>query len=57
MKYLKNSLCYVADNNTEVVGVCVLNARDGNNIELFNSAVSPEVQGLGVGKVSAQGYA
>jgi len=57
LKYLKNSLCYVADNNTEVVGVCVLNARDGNNIELFNSAVSSEVQGLGVGKVSAQGYA
>jgi len=49
-KYLKQSLCYVADNNTEIVGVCVLNALDGNNIELFNISVSPEMQGQGVGK-------
>lgn len=28
----------------------MLNALDGNNIELFNISVSPEMQGQGVGK-------
>ncbi|PSW05801.1 GNAT family N-acetyltransferase [Photobacterium lipolyticum] len=48
-KYLENSCCYVAEQSDKTVGICVLNAIDNGNVELFNIAVSPTVQGKGVG--------
>ncbi len=48
-KYLKGSMCYIAEKSGEIVGVCVLNSLDNNSVELFNIAVSPVVQGQGAG--------
>jgi ribosomal protein S18 acetylase RimI-like enzyme len=48
-QYLKDSLCYVAVIQKEIVGVCVLKPIDKNRIELFNIAVLPENQKSGIG--------
>jgi ribosomal protein S18 acetylase RimI-like enzyme len=48
-QYLKDSLCYVAIIQNEIVGVCVLKPIDKNRIELFNIAVLPENQKSGIG--------
>jgi ribosomal protein S18 acetylase RimI-like enzyme len=48
-QYLEGSLCYVAVIQKEIVGVCVLNTKGKNKIELFNIAVLPEKQKSGIG--------
>ena len=48
-QYLKESLCYVAVLQNEIIGVCVLKPINKNRIELFNIAVLPENQKSGVG--------
>lgn len=48
-QYLKDSLCYVAILQDEIVGVCVLKPISKNRIELFNIAVLPENQKTGIG--------
>ena len=48
-QYLKDSLCYVAVLQNEIVGVCVLKPINKNRIELYNIAVLPENQKSGIG--------
>ncbi|GGJ82677.1 N-acetyltransferase [Alloalcanivorax dieselolei] len=48
-KYLEGSQCFSATKGRDIVGACVLNTIDDGVLELFNIAVSPEVQGQGVG--------
>ena len=48
-QYLKDSLCYVALIQKEIVGVCILKPIDKFKIELFNIAVLPENQKSGIG--------
>lgn len=48
-QYLKDSLCYVAVLQNEIVGVCILKPIDRFRIELFNIAVLPENQKSGIG--------
>ena len=48
-QYLKDSLCYVAVFQKEIVGVCILKPIDKFRIELFNIAVLPENQKSGIG--------
>ncbi len=48
-QYLKDSLCYVAVIQNEIVGVCVLKPISNDRIELFNIAVLPEKQKSGIG--------
>ena len=43
-QYLKDSLCYVALIQKEIVGVCILKPIDKFKIELFNIAVLPETR-------------
>ncbi len=48
-QYLKDSLCYVAVFQKEIVGVCILKPIGKFRIELFNIAVLPENQKSGIG--------
>ncbi|MCP4754771.1 MAG: GNAT family N-acetyltransferase [Proteobacteria bacterium] len=48
-QYLKDSLCYVAAFQKDIVGVCILKPIDKFRIELFNIAVLPENQKSGIG--------
>lgn len=48
-QYLADSLCFVAEIQDEIVGVCVLKHLDKSRIELFNIAVLPEKQKSGIG--------
>ena len=48
-QYLKDSLCYVAELQNEIVGVCILKPINKNRIELFNIAVLPANQKSGIG--------
>ncbi len=48
-KYLKNSVCYIAEKSGQIAGVCVLNSFGNSSIELFNIAVKPTEQGHGIG--------
>ncbi|MBN2012632.1 GNAT family N-acetyltransferase [candidate division KSB1 bacterium] len=47
--YLENALCYVAEHDGAIVGVCVLNGLKHGEIELFNIAVAPAMQAKGIG--------
>ncbi|MEQ9509436.1 GNAT family N-acetyltransferase [Alloalcanivorax xenomutans] len=48
-KYLAGARCFSAEKDNEIVGVCVLNTIGDGALELFNIAVSPDMQGQGVG--------
>lgn len=48
-KYLEGSLCYVAMESGAPVGVCVLGPIGEGSLELYNIAVSPGLQGQGIG--------
>ncbi|WEG14436.1 GNAT family N-acetyltransferase [Pullulanibacillus sp. KACC 23026] len=48
--YLDRGTCYIAECNTEVVGVYVLLPTRPETIELVNIAVEEEHQGRGIGK-------
>lgn len=48
-QYLDTSLCYLALQSGVAVGVCVLGDVDDDTLELYNIAVSPEVQKQGIG--------
>ncbi|MBL4831386.1 MAG: GNAT family N-acetyltransferase [Aliivibrio sp.] len=47
--YLAGSWCFVAKNNNEVIGVCVVKTIHTNQAELFNIAVLPQYQSKGIG--------
>ncbi|KAF0807638.1 N-acetyltransferase GCN5 [Alcanivorax xiamenensis] len=48
-KYLTGARCFSVKKSNDIVGVCVLNTIGDGVLELFNIAVSPDVQGQGVG--------
>ncbi len=48
-RYLKNSLCYLAQKSGAAVGVCVLGSINENTLELYNIAVCPRFQRQGIG--------
>ena len=48
-QYLKDSLCYVAVFQNDIVGACILKSIDTFRSELFNIAVLPEHQKSGIG--------
>lgn len=47
--YMTGSWCFVAKNNNEVIGVCVVKPINSNQAELFNIAVLPQYQNKGIG--------
>ena len=49
-EYLKRGVCYVAENNKELIGVYVLLPTRPESVELVNIAVSESEQGRGIGK-------
>ncbi len=49
-KYLLNGQCYVAEQNSIIIGAYVLLAKTCNTIEIMNIAVSEKYQGKGIGK-------
>ncbi len=49
-EYLKSSLVFVAEQNTEIVGTVVLQTLSEEIAEIKNIAVSPVLQGQGIGK-------
>lgn len=48
--YLNRGECYIAENNTEVIGVYVLLPTRPETVELVNIAITEEHQGQGIGK-------
>lgn len=50
-EYLNRGICYVAENNKEIIGVYVLLPTRPETIELVNIAVSEIEQGKGIGKL------
>ncbi|CBV41062.1 GNAT family N-acetyltransferase [Halomonas elongata] len=64
--YLEGALCYLASEQGQPVGACVLNVNRDGVLELFNIAVAIEAQAQGIGSAllehviadaRAQGYA
>ena len=49
--YLKTGSCYVAKNESKIIGVIVLNKINSNTIEIKNIAVTESEQGKGIGKL------
>ncbi len=49
-KYLEKGLCYIAELNSEVVGVVLTLETKPGNIEIMNVAVKEEYQNQGIGK-------
>ena len=47
--YLIDATCFGAYRDGEIVGTCVTNMNTDNEIELFNIASLPSIQGQGVG--------
>lgn len=47
--YLEGALCYLAKDDGQAVGACVLNINRTGVLELFNIAVATEVQAKGIG--------
>lgn len=47
--YLSSSLCFAANQNTNLVGACVFKKQNSQCIELMNIAVTPSHQALGIG--------
>lgn len=47
--YLKNSICFGAFINNDLVCVCVTNSNAEGELELFNIVSLPNIQGQGVG--------
>lgn len=48
--YLKRGICFIAEQESQIVGVYVLLATKPHTVELVNVAVEPAWQGKGVGK-------
>lgn len=47
--YLRGARCVAVEDKGTTVGICVLNTIGDGALELFNIAVSPDMQGQGVG--------
>ncbi len=47
--YLHGATCFGAFEENELVGVCVANSNNDGEIELFNIATLPNMQGQGIG--------